>query len=123
MTGVNLWHYTCDHGHAAIEDVVVPACWQRPDLDGTPGTYAWFTDLAEPIRDALGLTSNMLDCDRTAHRYRVLDASPIVPWVRVRRSWPSWVDLLESAPGARPMHWFVSPGPVDVEYAPIEVRA
>lgn len=118
-----LWHYTCDHGHTQIRGFVVPASDLHEGLDGTPGMYAWFTDLAAPERHALGLTSYSLGCDRTAHRYRVLDDSTLVPWVRVRRSWPSWQDALEGAPGARPMHWFVTTMPVPVEYAPLEDAA
>jgi hypothetical protein len=115
---MDLYHYTCDHGHDQIDDLVVPATWQTDRASGTPGVYAWFTDLADPMRDALGLTSHMLACDRTAHRYRVLDSVGVVPWVTVRRMW-AWAEELESAPGARPRHWFVADGPVRVEYDPI----
>ena len=115
---MDLYHYTCAHGRIAIEAsgrFVIPATSQTGLAFGLPGEFAWFTDLDAPIRDALGLTSHTLSCDRTAHRFRVLDASPIVPWMSVRRAW-SWAEELESAPDARPMHWFVATEPVAVTY-------
>lgn len=121
MSGGVLWHYTCDHGRAGIdatEGFVVPARYQTDKVAGGPGEYAWFTDLATPARDALGLTSQILHCDRTAHRYRVTDATDVVPWTEVRRQW-LWAEELESAPGARPRHWFVATVAVPADYAPI----
>lgn len=119
-----LYHYTCDHGHALIgeDDVVVPATHQSGEAIGTPGEYAWFTDLSVPIREALGLTSTILACDRTAHRYRVTDAAGIIPWTAVRRVY-RWGLALELAPRARPAHWFVATEPVAVVYDPIPARA
>lgn len=116
-----LYHYTCDHGHSLIDGVVIPATFQTQDALGGPGEYAWFTDLSVPIRDALGLTSTILDCDRTAHRYRVLDAECIRPWREARRVYRWGVDL-EQAPGARPAHWYVSTEPVPVVYDPIPAK-
>lgn len=118
----HLWHYTCDHGHEQIERAapahVVPAAALSPQIHHGPSILAWFTDLDSPIRDALGLTSQILSCDRTAHRYRVTDGYSIVPWVEVRRLW-LWADELESAPGAMPRHWFVASVPVPVVYDPV----
>lgn len=107
------WHYTCDHGHEGIDGLVVPG-----GLVGTPSEVAWFTDLGRPIREALGLTSHLLSCDRTAYRYRVVDPSPLVPWVEVRRRYP-WAAAIELAPGARPRHWLVATEPVAVTLDPI----
>lgn len=120
---MDLWHYTCDHGLQGIKAsgwVVIPAAAQLGSLQGTPGEFAWFTDLSHPLREGLGLTSTILACDRTEHRLRVLDSAPIVPWTKVRRSW-GWAAELESAPGARPAHWYVAAEPVRVELA--EARA
>lgn len=118
-----LYHYTCDHGHSLIRERVIPGTWQAgQSLIGTPGEYVWFTDLALPLRDALGLTSHIVDCDRTVHRYRATSTADIVPWREVRRQW-EWAEELESAPGARPMHWFVSSVAVPVTYDPIPARA
>lgn len=120
---MDLWHYTCDHGLQGIEAsdwFVIPAAAQLGSVRGTPGEFAWFTDLSRPLRDGLGLTSHILACDRTAHRLRVVDSGLIVPWTKVRRAW-RWAAELESAPGARPAHWFVSSEAVRVELA--EARA
>lgn len=113
-----MWHYTCDHGRAAlgVRGWVVPAHLWAPRTDPYPtGQWAWFTDLATPNRDALGLTMNLTKCDRTAYRYRVTDEAHVVPWMHVRRHVPGALrDDLESAPGARPRHWWVSVEPVPV---------
>jgi len=119
---MSLWHYTCDHGHERIDGLVVPgASLTTRQIDG-PGVLAWFTDLDAPIRDALGLTSQILACDRTAHRYRVTDAREVVPWVQVRRLW-SWASEIEQAPRVMPRHWYVAAVSVPVVYDPILVAA
>ena len=116
------YHYTCDHGHRLIGGTIVPGeTLGRYDYDG-PHVYAWFTDLAHPNRDALGLTSTILSCDRIEHRYRVTDTRDLIHWAHVRRDHP-WAALLESAPGARPMHWWVARHPVPVTYDPIGASA
>lgn len=120
MSG-DLWHYTCAHqapliradGYVRpVRDLAAPArhvpAW---------GAFAWFTDLAAPIREALGLTSWSLDCDRTAYRFRVEPGVEVVAWMSVRREYP-WAWRLESEPGARPAHWYVSAEPVPVREAP-----
>lgn len=110
---MTLWHFTCDDGHKQITDTL------RPNRG-----IVWLTDLNMPIRDALGLTSHMLGCDRAAHRYRVTDDSACVKWVDSRLRHligPAREHTLEleSAPGARPMHWWVAEVPVPVVYDPI----
>lgn len=106
-----LWHFTCADGRAGIlrSGAVQPL---RPSHPG-PSQYAWFTDLDGPDRLALGLTSHILDCDRTEHRFRATDTSGLRPWVEVRRMHP-WARLIETAPGAMPRHWYVSTEPVPV---------
>jgi hypothetical protein len=80
---------------------------------------SWFTDLDTPIADALGLTSLITPCRRTTNRYRVLDDTGCKWWMDVRGQLPrEAVDSLEMAPGARPVHWWVSDAPVPVEYDP-----
>lgn len=107
-----LYHYTCDHGHEAITDTLRPNGW--------PLQVVWLTDLDLPMRDALGLTSHSLSCDRTAHRYRVTDANTAAPWSTYRRTIdPLVAHALESTPGVKPMHWWVSVAPVPVAYDPI----
>jgi hypothetical protein len=109
-----LWHYTCEHGNRAIEHTAeragsVGRGLIRPGLDG----WVWATDLDVPVRDALGLTSHSLGCDRTEFRWRLDDLSVeayFVPWVSARRSVdPVRLDAIEGAPGVMLRHWFVSP--------------
>ena len=112
----DLWHYTCEHGVEGIltDGTVNPTL--NPvltDAHGAPVTLAWFTDLDTPWRDALGLTSHTLRCDRTAYRFVVVEPEKCTRWVTVRGTYPrAAVDALESAPGAMPMHWWVAAGPV-----------
>lgn len=110
---MTLFHYCCAHSHAQITDTL------RPNRG-----LVWLTDLNVPIRDALGLTSHMLGCDRTAHRYRVTDESVCIRWVDSRLSHligPAREQTLalESMPGVKPMHWWVAEVPVPVVYDPI----
>lgn len=127
----DLWHYTCDHGRDKIGDIG----FVRPGfLIARPGTlppvhsqWAWFTDLAVPDAAGLGLTMNTIRCDRTVHRYRVLDptVSVIRPWVDVRRSVTSEIRKgLERDPdGVLPEHWWVCRFPVRCAYDPIREAA
>lgn len=125
IDGRALYHYTCGHARERIGDTgrLLSAAelvddWR--ELAALPtSALVWLTDLTTPIRDALGLSSNLTPCDRTAFRYRVLDTSTVVPWLYVRRDFPlAIVEGLEAAPGARPAHWYVSRLPVDVTYDP-----
>jgi hypothetical protein len=73
----------------------------------------WLTDLEVPDRKALGLTSDLLDCDRLEHRV-VVDVEA-EHWPRYARRLPLELRRrLELAAGARPMHWYVSEHPVPV---------
>jgi hypothetical protein len=109
-----LWHYTCDHGATGIRrDGFI-----RPNPNPFLGAaLAWFTDLNPPDREALGLTSTMLHCDRLAHSFEV-DSEAVQPWIEARRDLlrtaKKFVLTLESAPGAMPAHWYVSTVPVPV---------
>jgi hypothetical protein len=105
---VKLYHYTCDHGAERIG----PRGTLKPQPlvgSGTAGVAVWMTDLDVPFRDALGLTSHILDCDRTAHQYVVHEPRAVMHWTEARKILPrQYVRALESAPGAMPMHWYVS---------------
>ena len=113
MTGV--YHYTCRHTAKRIgrRGVLVPT--PQPFLGGVE--LVWLTDLADPDREGLGLTSNMIACDRTEVRYRVLDASTVQAWrtykLRLDRSHVSALEF-----GHRHGSWYVSTAPVPVELAP-----
>lgn len=101
-----LYHYTChDHGEIGIRESGLI----KPGRDG----LVWMTDLDVPVREALGLTSYSLRCDRTAVRFEVTDNGYTQPWVRARRGLdPRFVADLEAAPGIMLMHWWVSGRPV-----------
>lgn len=108
---MNRYHFTCSHSvpHILAEGVV------RPSGHGSlVGRFAWFTDLPVCERQVLGLTSQILSCDRMEHRFTV-DPGPIRPWMSERLGLP-WhlVEQLESAPGVMPRHWYVSTEPVGV---------
>jgi hypothetical protein len=111
---VTLYHYTCDdHGLPGIREAGELRINAR-----SPLPLLWLTDLEVPDRNALGLTSNYISCDRTAVRITVTDHPGVVPWWRWRRAHPearAFASALEAAWGARPAHWFVSESPLPVE--------
>jgi hypothetical protein len=126
---VILYHYTCEHGRAALGDsdgVVVPPRVHSPGhLDSLPVRFgvlaelSWFTDLDVPYREALGLTSTLDGmCDRTRYRYRVVADRDVERWLRSRWRTVPVLRALEHAPGAMPSHWYVSSHPVPVVYDP-----
>lgn len=126
----DLYHWTCGHGLDGLGLVgsVTPPSLRfegfaerltelDPVIGPVAGGLAWFTDLGTPNRAALGLTMRRTMCDRTRYRYRVTDDGDVERWVTIRRTLPtSYVAALEEAPGARPMHWWVSRVPVPVVY-------
>ena len=127
---MSLWHYTCRHsfdriGHAGVL-LPVRVLADPARLAGLSHDWnrdlIWLTDLDFPMRDALCLSS-VTGCDRTTHRYRVVDESTAHPWLRFRRGLPAESRDLELAPGAMPMHWWVSREPVSVVFDPIAVMA
>ena len=109
---MTLHHFTCDHGRQAIGK----AGLIRPNRQSLV-PVAWFTDLPDPDAVELGLTSIVLSCDRLAHRYRVTDASNVVPWSEFGNVHPGIRAALESSPGAQPDHWFVASKPVPARLA------
>lgn len=120
-----LYHYTCAHRAPLVraDGVVIPGHHQKRDPGYSSGiraipwaAFAWLTDLEVPAREPLGLTMDLLRCDRTEFRFRAVEGAVLVPWVSVRRMYP-WSVYLEQA-GARPAHWYVSPDPVPVIESP-----
>ena len=118
---MSLYHFTCDHGYADIirDGHVKPLFDILGGMEGDgpaappSGSFAWFTDLDTPNRDALGLTSRILSCDRTAYRFEVTDETQVARWLDMRRLLPAlWP--LELAPGAMPAHWWIASEPVPV---------
>lgn len=123
------WHFTCNHGHAGIVKtgrllpttslVDASAVARMAATQRRVAELVWLTDLADPVRDALGLTSHEIACDRTQHRWRAVNYRPI-RYTTIRRDLPQPVRAgLESAPGVLPMHWWVAYTPVPVVYDPI----
>jgi hypothetical protein len=117
-----LYHYCCEHSYQRIgrTGVLLPVHLFVTDKPVPwTGRLVWLTDMATPVRDALGLTSHILSCDRTTHRYRVTDSTSVLPWVKAARTIPrEQREDVEGAPGAMPMHWYVSDVGVPVVYDP-----
>jgi hypothetical protein len=116
-TTPQLWHFTCAHSVASIERLRSLRPHPHPLLDAS---LVWLTDLDRPFRDALGLTSHTLMCDRTEHRFEALDTSSAVWWPSYARA--TNVDrqtcrALEMAAGAMPAHWWVSAAAVPARRA------
>lgn len=112
------YHYTCIHRAPMIRDsgIVIPG----------PDGFVWFTDIEDAVgREVLGLTNNFIKCDRMEYRFRTLQDEGIEPWVSVRRRLHNKriIEMLESAYGVMPRHWFVSGGPIRVMEAPLMTEA
>lgn len=107
---LTLYHYTCEHGHAAI------AASQRLLPHTHPfmpvcGPLLWLTDIAEPpSRESLGLTSRFIACDRMAYRY-IVQTSAARRWVDIRTRAPAEVLATLEAYGD-PEHWWVARRPL-----------
>lgn len=114
MTGLALYHFTCQHAYERLGDEceLLPPALQDPERSWhwlPTAQFVWFTDLAHPTPSTLGLTRHMLECDRAAYRYKVTTRRDIVRWSQVRGAVPRiWVEGLESEDGARPAHWWVA---------------
>lgn len=99
-----LYHYTCVHGVSGIDRTLT----LDPDK-AMLWRCIWMTDLDHPDRRGLGLTSDILGCDRTRYRFTVPEPVKTQRWVDVRRQCPPGLrEWLESVPGVLPMHWFLS---------------
>ena len=107
-----LYHYTCQHSRPGI----LAAGALRPNPHPwLPEPLVWLTDLPEAWREALGLTSHTLRCDRTAYRFKAADTRTAIRWLTYRRSLPVHVAAaIESTPGAMPAHWWISTTPVPI---------
>lgn len=81
-----------------------------------PGLLVWLSNMgSNPVREALGLTSHTLDCDRLEVCYRVLTPGRCTWWPLWARELPRAVrEQVEGSRGARPAHWWVAEGPVMV---------
>lgn len=105
-----LWHFTCRHGAKRIgrgNALLVPQGGIHPVAGWPP--LLWFTVLAEPDREATGLTSETISCDRMEHRYAVGPGSVCVPWLASpwRASTASGL-LADLEDYGDPEHWWVA---------------
>jgi hypothetical protein len=113
---VRLFHYTCEHGAARIRKAGMRLT-PNPQVALGGVALVWLTNLEAPNRQALGLTSHALDCDRLDARFEVKDSSACERWVEfayrckipTHRRWG-----LELTDGAYPMTWWVSLNDVPV---------
>jgi hypothetical protein len=104
---MRLFHYTCRHSAQTITRRGMLSPNKHPLLDWRP--LLWLTDMETPDREGLGLTSSMLSCDRTEHRY-VVDAPDAERWSdwAARNAVPLAIRLeLEGGEGRMPDRWFV----------------
>lgn len=127
-----LYHYTCEHAYSQIgeEGHLVPAInladrtgriqLMRDPVARLTSQIVWLTTMERPSRFGLGLTSVSLCCDRTRYRYRVTEEETLIKsWSDVRVDWPQTVvGALEALSGCKPLTWWLSRGPVAVEFAP-----
>lgn len=132
---ITLYHYTCEHGRRSIgrRGFVMPLAGHDAEAaraiergnHAWMGQVVWFTDMELPVRNALGLTSTMLRCDRLKYRYRVTDISDVTSWLIIRRSIAPRTDIyeLERKRGALPAHWYIAQVPVPVVLAPYRAAA
>lgn len=106
------YHFTCEHAVHGIHQSGELRPRRHPLLGAN---LVWLTDLAEPDRWGLGLTSNWLTCDRTLIRVSVQPTVGIVHWP----SWALWHKVPRAliailAENARPEHWWVTETPLRV---------
>ena len=105
-----LFHYTCaDHGYRGILRTGLVMPYPQPVLLGQP--VSWWTDLALPDPTALGLTRNVLRCDRTEQRFETHRVDLLTPWWEFARNVLGESRRRLEAAGA-PRHWWVATLPV-----------
>lgn len=106
-----IFHFTCDHAARGIGRRGELRPMPQPFLEMRP--VVWLTDMATPDRAALGLTSNLLGCDRTAFRYIAAPTSTIVSWAEWKSDHQLDAGLVADLEhGRQPAAWFVSAHPV-----------
>lgn len=110
---MKLFHYTCRHSLSGLKldgRLLPHAHPLMPDTE----PMVHLTDLDYPMRDALGLTSRIIRCDRTEFRV-VVETDAAVHWPVFARTIPRSARVeLESAEGARPIHWYIATVPVPI---------
>ena len=76
---MKLYHFTCDHGREGIgaRGELTP----QGDHPFLGCRVIWLTSDPWPDRDAAGLTSDLVRCDRMEFRYVVSDLDRCRPWI------------------------------------------
>lgn len=103
---MKLYHFACRHSAEGIRSSGFLRPWPQPVLGGVE--LVWLTDLDDPTRGQVGLTSHTLKCDRM--EYRVLaESDGSVRWTSFARSLPlESRRALELSTDAAPAHWWIS---------------
>jgi hypothetical protein len=107
------WHYTCDHSEAGIRESGLIQPNHHPLI---LRSMSWFTDLGPDRRYEAGLTSSIINCDRMAYRFEVVDPAQLTWWpvaARALRVPQAVRDELED--GRLPAHWWIALAPVEVK--------
>lgn len=78
------------------------------------GRLVWATSDPVPTRESLGLSSELLSCDRMSYRYRVTDTAGFVQWDVWKRDRVHPLVSAQLEHGCVPESWWVSEGPVPV---------
>jgi len=109
---VKLWHRTCGH---RIEQILADG-ELRPQKHVMLGyKMIWLTPMPWADRDALGLSSNTLACDRMEYLLEVVDPHQVAPWSAVKQTMDRVaVRYLEATRGARPDYWWVTGVPQQI---------
>jgi hypothetical protein len=105
----SLYHWTCAHGARGIRatGLIKPADW--------PLRLIWLTTERRPragLKQALGLTSNLLSCDRMTALFRVDDTEKCLRWLDTAHADTKYGQMLAEAPGADPSLWWVCSAPL-----------
>jgi hypothetical protein len=116
MTAPRLYHFTCDHGHAAIQ---ADGGLLRPNPAGLYMSVVWLTVLPEPDKFSTGLGAVLTTCNRMAYCYIAESGSAARAWLfsgeRMRTPRGFLADL-ESY--GDPEHWWISDVPVAAAWDP-----
>ena len=103
-----LWHQTCDHGRAGIGR----SGWIYPGkvMPWLSRGLVWMSSDPDAPREANGLTSIILACDRTQYVYAV-ERHQAIRWLDSPDRTPAAIAALEG-PEQDPALWWVSAIPV-----------
>ena len=102
---MKLYHFTCDH---ALRKIGTDGGILVPHVDFVVGVgVVWMTHDPHASREALGLSSHTLACDRMFARFEIPDPEDAVPWSAIRSNYRH-ARILEGTKGTRPDLWWLS---------------